>query len=227
VTEAPLRPFGGDRLKGGAGDAVTLRSVAAKGWKARGEPIGPRRTFHPGTAVSWDGRVFEVVERRPGPAGGVEYVLAPWRDDLAIRSLERYDESSERERTRERAWRVASIRKRRLAVLLSPILGHLPGQVQARMEFEFGAPAITMTVVSALPLLAIGIVGSLASFARLAGGSLAPLPEPPAPLSIYLLAESALRLSVAISQSRPAGSIPGALLYEVGRLVARALHSRS
>jgi len=42
----------------------------------------------------------------------------------------------------------------------------------------------------------------------------------------YVL-ESALRLSVAISQSRPAGSIPGTLLCEVGRLVARALHRRS
>jgi hypothetical protein len=227
VREAPLRPFGGDRAASGPDGVVTLTCPAAKGWKPREVPTGSRRAIHPGTAVSWDGRVFEVVSHRPGTSGGVEYVLAPWRDDLAIRSLERYDESSERSRAGERAWEAASIRRRRLAVLLSPILGHLPGEVQTRMEFEFGAPATTMTVVSALPLLAVGVIGSLANFARLAGGSLAPLPEPPAPLSIYLLAESALRLSVAISQSRPAGSLIGHLLYELWRALHSALRRRS
>jgi hypothetical protein len=227
VTEAALSPFGGDRLETGADGALTLFCAAAKGWKAREEPTGPRRTFHPGTAVSWSGRVFEVIERRPGSSGGVDYRLAPWRDDLAIRSLERYDESSERDRAAERAWKAASIRKRRLALLLSPILGHLPGEVQTRMEHDFGAPATAMTVISAAPLFVLGIVGCLANFARLAGGSLAPLPEPPAPVSIYLLAESALRIAVVVSQSRPAGSIPGAVVYEVGRLIARALHRRS
>ena len=144
-----------------------------------------------------------------------------------MRSLERYDESSEKERAAEHVWKRSAIRKRRLAILLSPVLGHLPGDVQARMENEFGAPATTMTVVSALPLLAIGLVGMFGVVARLAGGSIAPLPEPSAPLSLYLFGESAMRLVVVATQSRPAGSIAGSLLYEVGRLVAGALYRRS
>jgi hypothetical protein len=186
-----------------------------------------RRALHPGTAVSWEGRVFEVVEIRPRPDGGVEYSLAPWREDLAIRSLERYDESSERERAGEHDWRAAAMRKRRLAVIFSPVLGHLPGYVQTRMENEFGAPATKMTIASALPLLAIGIVGMFGAIARMAGGSIAPLPEPSAPLSLYLFGESAMRLIVVATQSRPAGSIPGSLLYEAGSAILRALPRRS
>ena len=83
-----------------------------------------------------------------------------------------------------------------------------------------------MTVVSAVPLLAIGIVGMFGIVARLAGGSMAPLPEPSAPLSIYLFGESAMRLMVVATQSRPAGSIPGALLYEAGSAILRALRRR-
>jgi hypothetical protein len=84
-----------------------------------------------------------------------------------------------------------------------------------------------MTAVSALPLLAIGLVGMFGVVVWLAGGSLAPLPEPSAPLSIYLFGESAMRLSVVASQSRPVGSIPGTLIYEAGAAILRALRRRS
>jgi hypothetical protein len=83
------------------------------------------------------------------------------------------------------------------------------------MEHEFGAPANAMTASSALPLLVLGIIGLLGHFVQMLGGSLAPLPQPPLPLSLYLFGESALRLALVATQSRPAGSIPGALLYEV------------
>jgi nitrate reductase NapE component len=171
--------------------------------------------------------VFEVVAVRPTSDGGVVYSLAPWREDLAIRLLEPYDDGSERERAAEHAWRASSIRNRRVALLLSPLLGHLPGEVQTRMEEECGAPATFMTAASALPLLAVGIVGMIGFFVGMAGGSIAPLPEPPAPLSVYLFGESAMRLSVVASQSRPAGSIPGYLLYEAGSAIRRALRRRS
>jgi hypothetical protein len=84
-----------------------------------------------------------------------------------------------------------------------------------------------MTIASALPLLAIGIVGMFGAIARMAGGSIAPLPEPSAPLSLYLFGESAMRLIVVATQSRPAGSIPGSLLYEAGSAILRALPRRS
>jgi hypothetical protein len=85
------------------------------------------------------------------------------------------------------------------------------------MEQEFGAPANAMTAASALPLLALGMFGLMGQVVQLAGGSLAPLPQPSLPLSLYLFGESVMRLAVVATQSRPAGSIPGILLYELWR----------
>jgi hypothetical protein len=174
---------------------------------------------HPGTAVAWEGDVFEVVAAEPLADGGMRYALAPWREDLAIRSLERYDAPSEAARASERRRQAVEPRKRRIALLLSPLLGHLPGPVQESMEHELGVSATRMTVASALPLLVLGVLGAFGGFARAVGGSPEPLPEPPLPLSIYFVLESYFRLSSVATQSRPMGSIPGALLYELWRRV--------
>jgi hypothetical protein len=214
--------FGGDRVGRGIGDGLTLQCSVAKGWMPRREP-DRIRVFHPGTAVVWEELIFEVVGARPLPDGGVEYSLVPWRADLAIRSLERYDMASEAGRAGERKWKAGAIRKRRAAILFSPVLGHLPGAVQERMEREFGAPANWMTTVSALPLLAVGMIGLMGGVVGLAGGSIAPLPEPPFPLAIYLFGESALRLSIVATQSRPAGSLPGTLAYEIAAAVVKTI----
>jgi hypothetical protein len=93
------------------------------------------------------------------------------------------------------------------------------------MESEFGAPANTMTVVSALPLLVIGVLGVFAAFVRVVGGSPEPLPEPSLPLSLYLLLESYFRLSIVATQSRPAGSLPGLLVYAAWSVLARKRRS--
>jgi hypothetical protein len=214
------RPIGTDRLEAGFGGRLTLHCEYAKGWRPR-TPEEARRAFHPGTAVSWEEAIYEVVEATPAAGGGMSYALEPWRRDLAIRSLERYDPASERARSRERRWRREAIRRRRLAVILSPLLGHLPGKVQERMEAEFGAPANAMTYASALPLFTIGLIGLFGAVARMAGGSLAPLPEPSLPLSAYLFGESGLRLFIVATQSRPAGSIPGALLWALWEGIRR------
>jgi len=207
-----LRPFGDDRLENEPDGRVSLVAAASKEWRPA-VPAASRRAEHPGTAVSWEGAIFEVLAAEPLADGGVRYSLAPWRDDHAIRLLERYDAESETARRRERRWKADALRKRRAAILLSPLLGHLPGSVQERMEREFGAPANAMTIVSALPLLAVGQIGLMGAVAGLAGVSLAPLPEPPFPLAVYLFGESAIRLVIVATQSRPAGSLAGTLAF--------------
>jgi hypothetical protein len=214
-----VHTFGTDRLEPGPDGTLTLLCAAPKGWLPRAAAVSYKRAEHPGTAVAWGEEVFEVVTAEHLSDGGTRYSLAKWREDFAIRSLERYDAASEAGRADERRRRERALRKRRLAILLSPLLGHLPGEVQERMEGDFGAPANAMTVVSAFPLFVVGALGLFAFVARVAGGSIAPLPEPSLPLSIYLALESSLRVAIVVTQSRPAGSIPGALTYEIWKRI--------
>lgn len=212
-----MQAYGGDRVEEGEAGTISLTSASSKGWLGRSAAVPTRRVAHPGTAVSWDGVVYEVTEARPLASGDFRYSLAPWDDSQAIRALERYDAATEAARVQERLGRASAIRKRRAAVLLSPLLGHLPGEVQERMEGEFGAPATKMTVASALPLLVVGIFGLFAAFASALGGSPEPLPEPPLVVSLYLTFESYFRLTSVATESRPMGSLPGTLLYELWR----------
>ena len=78
------------------------------------------------------------------------------------------------------------------------------------MESEFGAPAIGMTVSSALPLLVIGFLGMFGHILGMAGGTLAwpGWVAPPLPIALYLFGESALRLASAIAGGEPMGSFP-------------------
>ena len=167
--------------------------------------------------MRWEGRLFEVVAATPSAAGGVVYRLSPWADDHAIRVLDAYDEASERARAAERARRSAAVRKRRASLLLAPLLGHLPAAIQVRMESEFGAPARVMTILSAFPLLALGVVGLLAAFVASFGGgaAFAGWPVLPLPLAAFLFAESAGRLAFAFLTGEPIGSLAGTVFAAV------------
>ncbi len=218
-----VEAFGQDVLERASDGTVSLSSPASKGWLARQEGT-LTKAEHPGTAVRWGGGVFEVLEARPLSDGGVRYRLAPWDFRHAIRVIQPYDIASERERAQENSRRRESIWQRRLSILFSPLLGHLPGPVQERMESEFGAPAAAMTIVSALPLFILGFLGAFSYLVAAFGGGLAAensqaariLPwEIPLPIALYLTLESVLRLGSAFLAGHPMGSLPGALAYEL------------
>src|SRR5262245_56167599 len=154
------------------------------------------RAEHPGTAVEWDGRVWEVRDAIPAADGSIRYRFAPWEDRHAIRRMERYDAVSEEIREIEHRDRRRDDEKRRLTILLAPLAGLLPRDVQKRMERDFGAPAITMTISSAAPLFVVGFLGLVGVLVGMVGATL-PLPgwlAPPAPIAAYLFLESAARL---------------------------------
>ena len=204
-------------------------TAALKGWTPR---KGREHTSseYPGTAVRWDEELYEVVEAAAQPDGTIRYRLEPWADRHTVRSIQSYDEGSDVRREAVRAEHGRSISKRRLAIVLSPLLGHLPAAVQEKMESEFGAPAVAMTVVSALPLFVVGFISSLYSLAAAYGagysaagvsglndvsGSIPALM--PLPLAAYLTAESFIRLAGCFLAGRPFGSLAGTLLYEIWR----------
>ncbi|MGH9365811.1 MAG: hypothetical protein ACRD1B_11195 [Thermoanaerobaculia bacterium] len=220
-----VEAYGQDFLEKVPDGTVFLSSPASKGWTARQERT-PTRAEHPGTAVRWQGDVFEVVQANALPDGSLRYKLAPWDFRHAIRVIQSYDAASEQKHTTEHTRRRESIWKRRLSILFSPVLGHLPGPVQEKMESEFGAPARAMTIVSALPLLALGVVGVLSHLVSVFSGNLladagaapgAPLLpwEPPLPIAFYLLMESGCRLGSTFVTGHPIGSLPGVLAYKL------------
>jgi hypothetical protein len=207
---------GDDRVELLDDGRVRLACAAPKGWTPR-RPKSPTSSEHPGTAVSWDGGVFEVLEASAYPSGGVAYVLAPWEERHTVRVFERYDAESEARRLEERRRREGALARGRASIWLAPLLGHLPASVQSRMETEFGAPARGMTIASALPLLVLGALGLLGFLldALGGGGALAGWPVLPLPWSLYLFVESALRLGIAFVHGEPAGSLAGWIVYGI------------
>ena len=184
--------------------------------------------------MRWETELFEVVEALTQSDGTVRYRLEPWADRHIVRAIEAYDESSDAGREAVRAGYARNVARRRLAILLSPLLGHLPGAVQDRMESEFGAPAVAMTIVSALPLFVLGFVSFLFSLAAAYGagysaagasgldnaaGSIPSIL--PVPVAAYLAVESFIRLGGCFILGRPFGSLLGALLYEAWRTATR------
>jgi hypothetical protein len=221
-------PFGGDRVEPSPDGGVWL-ICEPTGWTPRRGRANAPGEF-PGTAVRWETEIFEVVEALAGADGMQRYRLEPWPDRHAIRRIQSYDATTHARRSLERAGYRKSVAKRRLAILFAPILGHLPGAIQARMESEFGAPAFGMTVASALPLFALGLVSWLYSMALAFGAGLFPgghgpdqggasIPSIstllPLPLALYLVTENGIRLGLAFLRAGPVGSLPGALVYAI------------
>lgn len=218
------RAYGTDLVSETADGSFELTCALSKGWRAR-TPRAATSVEHPGSAVEWEEEIFEVREAIPLADGRTRYRLAAWDPRHAIRTLDHYDPAAETGRTAERVERVKDRRSRRMSVLLAPLLGHLPAHVQEDMERQFSARAVGMTIASALPLFIIGFlsffesvtagIGSRFSAEGAAQLSVFPwLAWLPAPVGIFLLAESTFRLTSAVAASQPCGSLLGVLGYE-------------
>jgi hypothetical protein len=218
----PPRAFGADQVRIGRSGEIELLCPFAKSWTPRGART-LTRAEHPGTAVEWDGRIFEVLEADPTAEGGMRYRFAAWEDRHAIRRLERYDEVSETIREGDRRGYRLDAGKRRLAILFAPLTGLLPAGTQKKMERDFGAPALKLTIASALPLFLIGFLGLVAFLVENAGAEM-DLPgwiAPSLPIAAYLFCESTLRLASAIVGQEPMGSLPVALAFAAWQSVRR------
>jgi hypothetical protein len=223
----PPRAFGADQVRIRESGEIERVCPFEKAWTARSAKT-LRTAEYPGTAVEWDGRIFEVLDAEPNAGGGVRYRLAAWPENHAIRRLERYDAASEEIRAGDRRDRRGDAGKRRLAILLSPLAGLLPAEVQKKMERDFGAPALKMTIASAVPLFVIGSLGLVAFLVGNAGGAL-DLPgwiAPSLPIAAYLFGESALRMASAIAGQEPMGSLAVVLALAAWRSLRRPSEAR-
>ena len=87
------RPAGRDRLEPTSDGTVVLLSLRPKGWSGR-EEGGPRAPLRAGTAVRWDGELWEVLRVEPRAGGGWRHVLAPWDERHVVRGLVEYGDGS-------------------------------------------------------------------------------------------------------------------------------------
>jgi hypothetical protein len=195
-----------------AGDRVILFSRYAKNWQAR---VAKTLTSpeHPGTAIFWDEAIYEVIAAELQPGNAVRYVLEPWREEHAIRVSDRYDEESEAHRFAEHRARIAREHRRKGAVLMGFLAGHLPAPVQEEMASELGIFAHRMTLMSVVSMFAV--IALL--FVAMAQQALKQQPIHPweVILAFFLIGETVIRFHLAWMQGRPIGSIAGILVYSI------------
>lgn len=214
-----MNPYGSDRLRI-VGEKVILHSPIAKGWKGRSESTLMRGP-HPGTAVIWEDRCFEVLTAEALPLGGIRYVLIPWSDEHAMRFVERYDDEAEGARVADYHFVLSQQRKSKIASWSGILLGHLPGAVQQRLAENLGVTPLRMTVVSCVPpMIFLGVYLWFAVGQTLGDGE-SPLPVWWMFVAAPLAFESVLRFWVAMSQGRGVGSVIGTALYMVWWAISR------
>ena len=206
-----MRPYGSDRVRE-SGGKVILHSRLSKGWTPR-TPKSATHSEFPGTAILWDDQYYEVIAAEPLPAGGVRYVLGPWKDENAMRVFEGYDDASEA-RLLEDCQKAMRQQKHSLAARWSGILlGHLPAPVQNHLGNELGVSPARMTLLSIVP--SIALLGTCVWLTVGAKMKSVPSPVPIAlwVFALFMLFDSGVRFLVAMTQNRGMGSLPGLLVY--------------
>src|SRR5258706_8265301 len=86
-----MQAYGSDRVRAD-GERMVLLSRIPKAWTPRAPKTLTTAEF-PGTAVLWEERYFEVISAEPLPQGGVRYLLEPWREMHAMRTIDHYDDA--------------------------------------------------------------------------------------------------------------------------------------
>ncbi|MBV8544232.1 MAG: hypothetical protein JO088_05760 [Acidobacteria bacterium] len=207
-----MQAYGSDRVRAVDGERVELSSRIPKAWTPRVPKTLTTAEF-PGTAVLWEERYFEVIAAEPLPQGGVRYVLEPWREMHAMRTIDHYDDAHETERLAEYRAQRSRERKRKSANALAVLAGHLPAAVQEEIGRELGIIATRLTILSALGVYAVVIALVLWIVSGIMSGTPRPLPAYLA--TGYLFIETSLRFGIAWLVGRPAGSAIGVLGYLV------------
>jgi hypothetical protein len=207
-----MQAYGSDRVRADDGERVELLSRIAKGWTPRAPKTLTTAEF-PGTAVLWEERYFEVISAEPLARGGVRYVLEPWQDMHAMRTINHYDDAHETQRLADYRAQLSRETKRKSANALALLAGHLPAAVQEELGRELGIIATRLTIISALGVYAVVIALVLWIVSGIMAN--APLSLPLIVATGYLFVETSLRFFIAWMTGRPAGSAIGVVSYLV------------
>jgi hypothetical protein len=205
-----MQAYGSDRVRADDGEHVVLLSRIPKAWTPRAQKTLTSAEF-PGTAVLWEERYFEVISANALPQGGVRYVLEPWREMHAMRTVDHYDDAHEAARVAGHRAQLARETKRKSANALAVLAGHLPAGVQEEIGGELGIVATRLTIISALGVYAVVIALVLWIVSGIIAGT--PRSLPVYIVTGYLFVETSLRFGIAWFTGRPAGSAIGVISY--------------
>jgi len=218
----------GFRLRRVDGGLVVDCPFEPPGWTPRkvGDQI---RADFPGSAVRYDGELFEVVSGEGrSDSDGVRYRLEPWDDrcrmgppvDLGPEACRAWHRRFARIRLEEKQAHTLS--------WLAPLAGLLPAADQEALESRLGVSAGRATLLSAglflllsLPTAAFGLVVLLVPDFAADDSWLQVLPALLLPAA-YLGVESWVRFNIVMSEWRPVGSLPVVLAVK-GIRALRAL----
>jgi hypothetical protein len=205
-----MRAYGSDRLRV-SGETLVLRCRRSKGWTPRSDRT-TTSAEHPGTAVEWDERWFEVL-RAAQLEVGVEYVLVPWSDHHVMRVTSRYDDAAEQEREAAHQKELQRSRRRKQTNLLGLFAGHLPGPVQNHLGNELGVSPMRLSFLSLILPYLLFVVCVLDAVDARIQERLPLIPGVVFLVAALMFFESGIRTFVLLSQSRPVGSVAGLLAY--------------
>ncbi|HUP66253.1 MAG TPA: hypothetical protein VM557_13330 [Thermoanaerobaculia bacterium] len=204
------RAYGSDRVQHDPGEGIVLDSRHTKGWQGRVMASRGNRA-HPGTAIEWDEELWEVVSVEPLQPVGVRYRLERWDDSQVIRVRDDYNASSEDLRAKGRLQHRNRERTRRLWTGFSLFTGHMPASVQERMHLEYGTPPALPTLISLVPVAALGLISLIIFIPTFLGAAKTSFPDWLMFVGIFLFLETALRFAYVLSTGKPIGSLIGAI----------------
>ena len=193
-----------------------LTCSTSKGWIGR-QPRTLVSPEFPGTAVAWEGELFEVLraeahDRRRYPVRPQQLGIPPrgaGRSDATTTKTSRHDKRNRHDVGAPSGRNAGASFWRRWPATFRPAF-------RAAWKASSAPPARFLTIASALPLLLFGVLGLVAFLlAALGGGDavFAGWPILPLPVAAFLFLESATRLAVAFVNGEPMGSVAGGALY--------------
>jgi hypothetical protein len=131
------------------------------GWRSR-QPGSRTQAPHPGSAISYQDRMYEVVamDGAPNTPYSYRYMLRFWEDCFPIRQVFPYSLEAAREVTRKAEVQHREAARHRWAVWWFALTGLLPTPVATRWQHEWGLPMRQASMVSIFVMAAAaGLVG--------------------------------------------------------------------
>jgi hypothetical protein len=179
------------------GELIVTSTRHDLGWR-------PAEGKTPGTAVMWQGRPYEVVDRFEA-GQGERWVLRGWNEATAMRRVFKLDADSVSEIAERSVSEVRGKRVRRSTFLLVPLLGLAPARVQKQWADEWAFNAGRATVVSAMLEMLVGAMGIVQLAAAAFGGEFF-MPRVLALPGPLLFAVGFARLAMVFADGEPVGS---------------------